>query len=245
VDVTDASFDQEVLERSREVPVIVDFWAPWCAPCRQLGPLLEQAVARFEGEVVLAKVDIDQNPALARTHRVMSIPLVKAFRDGREVGEFTGLQPAASVDAFVRALVPSRADRLTAEGDETSLREAMEIDPGHVPARIALGRLLWDEDRPAEMREVLAPVAFDATAAGLLARDALAGAEAPDVAAGLGHLRAGRYEPALTHLLDAVRAAAPGDRETLRAAMVGVFTELGEHHPLTVRFRKRLAQALY
>ena len=245
MDVTDATFAQDVLARSREVPVIVDFWAAWCGPCRQLAPLLEQAVARHGDEVVLAKVDIDGNPALAREYRVMSIPLVKAFRDGREVAEFTGLQPAPSVDAFVRALVPSRADRLTELGDEASLRQAMEIDASHVGARVALGRLLWDEGRTEEMREVLEPARFDPLAAGLLARDALSAVDDPDVAAGLAHLDAGRPEPALTHLLDAVRAAAPDRRDTLRTAMVGVFTELGEHHPLTVRFRKRLAQALY
>jgi putative thioredoxin len=82
VDVTEATFDAEVIERSREVPVIVDFWAAWCGPCRQLTPILEQAVERRDGAVVLAKVDIDANPTLAQAYRVMSIPLVKGFRDG-------------------------------------------------------------------------------------------------------------------------------------------------------------------
>lgn len=245
MDVTDETFATEVIERSREVAVVVDFWAPWCGPCRQLAPVLEEAVARFDGEVVLAKVNIDENPTLAQAHRVMSIPFVKAFRDGREVDEFVGMQPAASVDAFVRGLVPSKAERLIEQGDEGSLREAMEIDPGHVGARVALGSLLYDEGRVDEMREVLESVRFDQTAAGLLARDELASSDIPDVAAGLAHLAAGRPEQGLTHLLDVVRASEGDTRERLRAVMVGVFGALGEHHPLTVRFRKRLAQALY
>lgn len=246
MDVTDATFAQEVIERSHGQPVVVDFWAPWCGPCRQLAPLLEQAVARFEGEVALAKVDIDQNPTLARTYRVMSIPFVKAFAGGREVGEFTGLQPAASVDAFVRALIPSKADRLVERGDEDSLREALAIDAGHTGARVALGRLLYDDGRASEARAVLVDAPFDPIAAGLVARIDLAGTADPDVAAGLDGLDAGRVEPGLTHLLDAVRGTPPGDlRDRLRTAMVGVFAELGEHHPTTVRFRKRLAQSLY
>jgi putative thioredoxin len=246
VDVTDATFQSEVIERSHELPVIVDFWAPWCGPCRQLAPVLEQAVERFAGEVVLAKVNIDENPAAARAHRVQSIPFVKAFRDGRAVSEFVGAQPPASVDAFVLGLVPSTADRLVAEGDEASLREAMEVDPGHVGARLALGALLQREGRIDEMREVLVPVAFEPLAAGLIARADLATDPNPDVAAGLAHLDADRVEQGLTHLLDAVRGATdPERRDALRAVMVGAFTDLGEHHPLTVRFRKRLAQALY
>lgn len=246
MDVTDATFAQEVIERSHALPVIVDFWAAWCGPCRQLAPVLEQAVARFEGEVVLAKVDIDQNPLLARTYRVMSIPFVKAFVGGREAAEFTGLQPAPSVEAFVRALVPSRADRLVERGDEDSLREALAIDPGHTGARVALGRMLYEDGRTDDARTVLVDAPFDSVAAGLLARIDLKGTAHPDIAAGLHHLDAGRVEPGLTHLLDAVRAAPAGDlRDRLRTAMVGVFAELGEHHPTTVRFRKRLAQSLY
>jgi putative thioredoxin len=245
VDVTEATFEAEVIERSREVPVIVDFWAAWCAPCRQLTPILEQAVERREGEVVLAKVDIDANPNLAQAHRVMSIPYVKGFRGGQAVAEFVGLQPPAAIEAFIDRVVPSEVDRLVGEGDEASLREAVERAPGHVGARVALARLLLDEGRADEVADVLEPVAFDQGAAALLSRVRLAGVDQPDVQAGLAALERGQTEQGLTHLIDAVRVADPDQREDLRQALLGVFAELGEHHPLSVRFRRRLAQALY
>jgi putative thioredoxin len=245
VDVTEATFDAEVIERSREVPVIVDFWAAWCGPCRQLTPILEQAVERRDGAVVLAKVDIDANPTLAQAYRVMSIPLVKGFRDGGAVAEFVGLQPPAAIEAFLDRLVPSEVDRLVSEGDEASLREAIAREPGHVGARVALARLLRDEGRDDEVPEVLEPVGFDQGAAALLSRVRLAAVDQPDVQAGLAALDRGQTEQGLGHLLDAVRIAEPELREDLRQALLGVFAELGEHHPLSVRFRRRLAQALY
>jgi len=175
----------------------------------------------------------------------MSIPFVKGFRDGETVAEFVGLQPPAAIEAFLDRRAPSEIDLLIAAGDEDSLRTAIAAEPADVGARVALARLLVTDGRSDEVAELLEPVSFDQRAGALLARVRLAGADQPDVVAGLTALDRGDTEQGLTHLVDAVRVAGPDLREDLRETLLGVFAQLGEHHPLATRFRRRLAQALY
>jgi putative thioredoxin len=161
VDVTDATFYIEVLERSHELPVVVDFWAEWCAPCRMLAPVLEDAVAQRDGQVALAKIDVDANPEVARHYGIRSIPAVKAFKDGRVVAEFVGAQSPQSVARFLDDLSgPSSLERLVEElrerGDEPELLEALER--GEIEQ--ALDALLAqargaDRDRRERVRELM------------------------------------------------------------------------------------------
>ena len=248
IDVSEASFAHEVLERSLTTAVIVDFWAAWCAPCRALGPVLEQAVEAHQGEVVLAKVDVDANPRLQERYGVRGIPAVKAFRHGQVVSEFVGAQPRPAVERFVEALLPSPGERLTVAGDEASLRRAIELEPGLAAPRVALARLLLDRGETAAAAEVLGPAEHDPVAAGLLARAQLAAEPelgAPAIAA-LDALRAGDPSTALPALVETVRSSGGGPvRDLARRVAVGLFNELGEAHPLTQTHRPQLAAALH
>ena len=133
IDVTDATFETEVLKRSNDTPVVVDLWAPWCGPCRQLGPILEKVVDATEGKVVLAKVNVDENPQVSQAFRVQGIPAVYAVKDGKVVDGFVGAQGESAVSAFVESLLPteeeSEVEQLVSAGDEESLRKALELDP--------------------------------------------------------------------------------------------------------------------
>jgi putative thioredoxin len=187
MDVTDETFYTDVLERSHELPVVVDFWAEWCAPCHLLAPVLEREVAAREGQMVLAKVDVDANPKLASHYGVQGIPAVKGFKNGQVVAEFVGAQSAPAVEEFLDSLLgPSAGEKLIEElrasGEEPALLEALE---------------------------------------------------------------AGDHERALSRLLEEVRAADPERRDRVRELMVEIFRELGQEHPLSARYRRELASALY
>ena len=173
-DVDEAEFEQRVLERSKEVPVVVDFWADWCGPCKQLTPVLERAAESRAGKVELAKVDVEKNKQLQAAFRIQGIPAVKAFKDGRVAAEFTGALPPAEVERFFDALVPSEADELAESGDEDALRKALELDPSHPTARRELGKLLLERGDTEEAIELLEDVSGDFVADGLLARATLA-----------------------------------------------------------------------
>src|SRR3954466_6008912 len=129
VDISEREFQSAVVDRSREVPVVVDFWAPWCGPCRQLTPALERAAQARPGKVELVKVNTDENQNISRAFGIQGIPAVKAFKGGREVAQFVGAVPPAKVESFFDALVPSEAERLVAAGDEASLHAGLEVDP--------------------------------------------------------------------------------------------------------------------
>ena len=233
-DVTDATFQQLVLDRSAEVPVVVDLWAAWCGPCRTLGPILEKVVAETAGRVELAKVDVDANPGVAASFRVQSIPAVFALCDGQVVDQFIGALPEAQVRQFVERLAPPRseADALVDRGDEASLRQALELEPGHHDAVVALARLLVERSDADEALALLAriPESPEVRRVAAMAR----------VGAGAGGAPAGDPGAEMDELLDRVKADPDARRRFLDLLEV-----LGPDDPRTSDYRKALTARLY
>jgi putative thioredoxin len=248
-DVSEQEFQAKVIERSKQVPVVVDFWAEWCGPCRTLGPAIEDAVRKRNGEIELAKVDTDANQGIAREFGIQSIPAVKAFKDGKVVAEFVGAVPPAQIEAFLNEIVPSEADRLAESRDEDALRKALELDPRHAQAAIGLGRILLGRGETDAALETLKAFPHDFIADGLAARAELSvsgnGSGADELQTGFAAWDDGDPGEALEQLQGVLGSEQdPARKDQLRRVMVAIFTELGADHPLAREHRRRLAAAL-
>lgn len=234
--MTDATFEADVLDRSAEVPVVVDLWAPWCGPCKTLGPILEKVVADTGGKVELAKVNVDENPRTQATFRVQSIPAVFAIKDRQIVDHFIGALPEAQVRQFVEGLAPqaSPADKLVAVGTEDALRAALDLQPDHEGAVLALAELLASRGEDAARDEALAllarvPETADTRRVAALVRTgALPGEGGDDV------------EAELDGLLERVR-----DDEEARQRYLDLLELLGPDDPRTGKYRRALTSRLF
>jgi len=233
MEVTDATFQPEVVERSKQVPVVVDLWAPWCGPCRTLGPIIEKVVGATGGKVVLAKVNVDDNPQVSAAFQVQGIPAVYAVKDGKVVDGFVGAQPEATVQAFVDRLLPSEeeseVEQLVAAGDEESLRRALDLDPDHPGAVVALADVLVERGDAEDALKLLARIPESAETRRVAAKARLGSESAPaDV------------ERRLTGLLDRVK-----DDEVARREYIDILELLGPEDPRTSEYRKALTARLF
>ena len=232
-DVTDQTFEQDVIERSKSVPVVVDLWASWCGPCKTLGPLLEQTIAATEGAVELAKVDVDANPQIARAFQVQSIPAVYALKDGQVVDGFIGAQPEHLVTEFIARLgatmEPTEVELLVEKGDEASLRAALELEPDNEGAVIGLAELLVLDGKADDALQLLARLPESAETRRVAALARVGVPESQD-----------DIDAELQGLLPQVKSD-----EDARQRFVDLLELLGADDPRTAGWRKRLTAALF
>lgn len=274
IDVNETDFEYQVLEYSATAPVVVEFWAGWCIPCRTLGPLLEKLAQEAQGSFRLARLDVDANPNLARRFGIRSIPAVKAFRDGQLVAEFTGLRPEPQVRQFLAQLAPDEAALLVEKGDslmimeqpleaEAAYRNALELSPTSDPAALGLARSLLLQGRAGEARQTLqslhtpqsytaverlAPLVDAMLKLETHAYDTLQASDNPLDAAYLRSLRLvgrGNLPAALDGLLEILRQDKRYGSGLAHKLILGLLDLLGEAHPDTRAYRAELAQVLF
>jgi putative thioredoxin len=231
VDVTDATFQAEVIERSKTTPVVVDLWAPWCGPCKTIGPILEKTTDATNGKVVLTKINVDENPAVSQAFKVQSIPAVFALKDGQIVDGFVGAYPEDVIEQFVQSLLPTEEEnqvaRLVAAGDEASLRQALELAPDE-DVIVALGELLVADGRGEEALALLARIPENERTRKVAA------------AARLGQAPTDDHDTTLTDLLDRVKTD-----DDARQQFVDILELMGNDDPRTAGYRKQLTARLF
>ncbi|MCB0966375.1 MAG: tetratricopeptide repeat protein [Ilumatobacter sp.] len=232
IDVTDATFQTDVIDKSLTTPVVVDLWATWCGPCQTLTPILEKVVGETNGKVELVKIDIDANPGVAQAFRVQSIPMVVAFDGGQPVDAFMGAQGEHEVREFVQRLLPTDAEAqlaaLIEAGDESSLRSVLEVDPGNEDAIVALAELLVDRGDVDEALALLERIPESDRTRHVAAKARVHLAPDDD------------YDDRLTTLLDRVKT----DDEA-RQEFVDILELMGPHDPRTAPYRKQLTARLF
>ena len=232
IDVTDLTFQKEVIDKSMIFPVIVDLWAPWCGPCKTLGPILEKLVDATKGQVILAKVDVDKCPQIAQAFQAQSIPAVYAMKDGKILDGFVGAQPEHAVSEFVNKLLPEvevvDAKELLAKGDETSLRKALEAEPTNEAVVIALAEMLVARNDCMAALEVLKTI--PETDRVRVAIAAARSAFTPD----------DDYDKQLTALLLSVKTD-----EQAKQQYLDILLKRGPNDPRTSDYRKKLPAQLF
>lgn len=236
IDVTDATFQTEVIDKSAEAVVVIDLWAPWCGPCRTLGPILEAAVAATDGKVVMAKVNVDENPGISQAFQVQSIPAVYAMKGGQIVDGFLGAQPEHVVTEWISRLLPTEQEdllsALLAAGDEASLRNALQLDPGNEQAIVALAELLVAGGANDEALALLERIPESDRTRQIAAAARLG--VTPDATP------ADDYDAQLVALLPKVKA----DDEA-RQQFVDILELMGPDDPRTADYRRRLSRELF
>ena|SRR5437879_5108418 len=260
IEVTDDTFGTAVLEESLRRPVVVDFWAEWCGPCKMIGPVLERLANEKQGAFLLAKLDVDANQRTAGTFGIQSIPAVKAFRNARLVEEFVGAVPESAIRQFLDAVVPTEADLEAAEGEvaemqgrldeaERIFQRALEKDSKNARAQLGLARLAAGRGDLEQAKEMLIPLRPNPEAERMLAAIEISewgqgAAGDPALAEPMRAASEGRFPKALEGFLRVVMNGGES-RDAAREAMIKLFAVLGEQDPLTSEYRRKLAAALF